>query len=626
MSLHVIEAVVDPTAAPTEVGQLWVNTATKARWESVGTLVVADWLLEGHGSAISIGLPVTGATDGAVLFVDGGLLAEDPAQLFWDNTNNRLGIGTNSPNGCLGLNGGVAATDVAILEGTITMNNAGVAFSLLKLDVTDNASDVESLMVDIQVGASLLWGVRKDGAIVAPTVALQADSLMHFMIDADADSATQYFRWATDTATIGGGTELMRLDEAGLLSFGGVTSSFPALKRSGTSVLIRLADDSGYGNFIASIGQATTYYTSAVGSAGAPAYQFSTAATYGMYQTGVNTVLSAGGFDSVIAGFLAVDLCYFGSAKVRVDDATLHMDSAYSLGWSSGAVGSVDLRLYRGAAGILEQSNLTTTQELRVYKTTDGVAGSHTNYERLAIGVASNRWTLASEAGGTGTKRDMAFGDATAGTALRLSPVQEWVMLLAEGNIYWHIDSDNNASGKFFEWAHNSLSAGAGTQLMKLTDGGVLTLNSQVLGPTDLGEVYLASSLAITVASTAVWYVVESANITLGGREVNFVKTSNRLAYDGADVKTVLVNASLSFTCASNNQLVHMRIAVNGVGVTSSEVTRLVGTGADVGNAGLCCLASVSNTDDIVVEVRNATGTNNLTIEYINISAAAFAV
>lgn len=44
-----------------------------------------------------------------------------------------------------------------------------------------------------------------------------------------------------------GGTQIANFSTSGLLQFGGTTSSFPALKRSGTILQHRLADDSDYG-------------------------------------------------------------------------------------------------------------------------------------------------------------------------------------------------------------------------------------------------------------------------------------------------------------------------------------------------------------------------------------------
>ena len=48
--------------------------------------------------SMSIGGTITSATAGSVLFAGiGGVLQQDNSQFFWDDTNNRLGIGTSSP-------------------------------------------------------------------------------------------------------------------------------------------------------------------------------------------------------------------------------------------------------------------------------------------------------------------------------------------------------------------------------------------------------------------------------------------------------------------------------------------------------------------------------------------------
>jgi len=43
-TIHVIKAIVDPSAAPLVVGQHWINTATNKQWFSKGTATVADWV------------------------------------------------------------------------------------------------------------------------------------------------------------------------------------------------------------------------------------------------------------------------------------------------------------------------------------------------------------------------------------------------------------------------------------------------------------------------------------------------------------------------------------------------------------------------------------------------------
>jgi hypothetical protein len=63
------------------------------------------------GGGVSIGDTITGATEGSVLFAGAaGVLAQDNANFFWDDTNDRLGIGTATPAFALDINGGAANT------------------------------------------------------------------------------------------------------------------------------------------------------------------------------------------------------------------------------------------------------------------------------------------------------------------------------------------------------------------------------------------------------------------------------------------------------------------------------------------------------------------------------------
>ncbi|MDB4741105.1 hypothetical protein OAF79_00510 [Akkermansiaceae bacterium] len=69
----------------------------------------------GGGGGVSIGDAVGSGTAGSILFVDAaGNLAQDNGELFWDNTNNRLGIGTTSPTAAIEVDAG-ADSEYAIL-------------------------------------------------------------------------------------------------------------------------------------------------------------------------------------------------------------------------------------------------------------------------------------------------------------------------------------------------------------------------------------------------------------------------------------------------------------------------------------------------------------------------------
>ena len=53
--------------------------------------------------------------------------------------------------------------NVAISELAATWNNGATAFTGIGLDVTDTASNAASLLMDLQVGGSSQFNVRKDG-------------------------------------------------------------------------------------------------------------------------------------------------------------------------------------------------------------------------------------------------------------------------------------------------------------------------------------------------------------------------------------------------------------------------------------------------------------------------------
>ena len=80
---------------------------------TVGNPLVASG---GGGGGVSIGDAVGGGTSGSILFVDASTnLAQDNSELFWDNTNNRLGIGTATPSAAIEVDAG-AASEYAILS------------------------------------------------------------------------------------------------------------------------------------------------------------------------------------------------------------------------------------------------------------------------------------------------------------------------------------------------------------------------------------------------------------------------------------------------------------------------------------------------------------------------------
>jgi hypothetical protein len=136
-------------------GRLFVSTDTAAIYEDTGTAwtlianvssgagtlqqVTTNGNTSNVGIVISAGglstdsLTDTGLTSGSVTFAGtGGLISQDNTNLFWDDTNNRLGINTNTPGNSLdvhtaGTNPTIAINNTAGNQSAISFLNTSVA-------------------------------------------------------------------------------------------------------------------------------------------------------------------------------------------------------------------------------------------------------------------------------------------------------------------------------------------------------------------------------------------------------------------------------------------------------------------------------------------------------------------
>ena len=85
------------------------------------------------GGGLTIGTTaITSGTIGRILFEGTGNVLQESANLFWDNTNGRLGIGTSSPNTAIT----VTTNNVPTVEIISTGTTASTDFSVLRLQTT----------------------------------------------------------------------------------------------------------------------------------------------------------------------------------------------------------------------------------------------------------------------------------------------------------------------------------------------------------------------------------------------------------------------------------------------------------------------------------------------------------
>lgn len=101
---------------------------------------------------------------------------------------------------------GKALIGAAVADLAATWNNVATTFSAVKMDVTDTASAVGSLLQNFLVGGVQRWAVRKDGELtvgVIPHARLKDNSLGSFYSTADQTGSVSAVTAFTFSDTVG---------------------------------------------------------------------------------------------------------------------------------------------------------------------------------------------------------------------------------------------------------------------------------------------------------------------------------------------------------------------------------------------------------------------------------------
>jgi hypothetical protein len=95
-------------------------------YEATGT--TWEWQTCGGGAGMAIGGSITSATQGSILFAGAsGVLAQDNTNFFWDDTNNRLGLGDATPDANLDFDFASTSTTAAAEYGSyFTISDTGI--------------------------------------------------------------------------------------------------------------------------------------------------------------------------------------------------------------------------------------------------------------------------------------------------------------------------------------------------------------------------------------------------------------------------------------------------------------------------------------------------------------------
>jgi hypothetical protein len=215
-------------------GQLKLNAYTST---SAFTGTTAGFLaFDASGNILSVTSPATSpaGTTGAVQFNNAGAFGADSTNFFWDDTNKRLGVGTNAPAYTLDiLSGGTYVAQFSNSVGKLGLGydaNGGFLIPLTSLKGTYLYNNSGNSFIGVSgaggVGVNTLtpsgaFHIKGSGATSATTSLLVQNSA---------------------------GTTSLQITDSNLLCLGGTTSSFPAIKRNGATIDFRLADDSNYCN------------------------------------------------------------------------------------------------------------------------------------------------------------------------------------------------------------------------------------------------------------------------------------------------------------------------------------------------------------------------------------------
>jgi hypothetical protein len=112
---------VSATSPVLSSGGITPNISIPAATTSVsGYLTSTDWTTFNNKGTFSL----PSLTSGSVLFSNGSTIAQDNANLFWDNASNRLGIGTSSPTEILHIVGPTAIVYIDGNDGAGTQTSA----------------------------------------------------------------------------------------------------------------------------------------------------------------------------------------------------------------------------------------------------------------------------------------------------------------------------------------------------------------------------------------------------------------------------------------------------------------------------------------------------------------------
>ena len=390
---------------------LFVNNTTDSTLTKSGTGPYTLGLNLGNGNTwtgqqtFNTSAPIFGTmTSGSVpFFGTGGVLSQNNSNLFWDNTNNRLGIGTTSPSAQLSL---VKADSSALTDFLVNPT----------LKTSGN-------LIDLQVGGSSRFKLDSGGNLTfganntSPVLTLLGYSNLTITNGVNINGSLRSARFSSNTSVTTEGFDFYSAYSNKSLFFVrndgnvGIGTTTPASKLDIYDTTL-----AGSGSLAGSIlNLAPTWNTT-----GAPTAINLNVTNTASLSTSLLMNLQVGGSSkfkvrsdglvTAASNVSAAALILPGYVDIGSTIAGVGMAANGVLAWSStsNASAATGLSLFRDAADdTLAQRRSTNAQTFRIYNTyTDA-----SNYERGVFDwkTTSNTLRIGTEALGTGTLRNIDF-------------------------------------------------------------------------------------------------------------------------------------------------------------------------------------------------------------------------
>ncbi len=131
----------------------------------------ADFWITGSGR-IDTNLILSNLSEGGLIFTNSsGQLVQNVSNLYWDNTNNRLAVGTNSPSTTLDVVGDFRISGASSLIGTLNVSNlatfnSGINVNLETItDFTGNGLNLNLGSLEVILGTTIEGSEITDGTV-----------------------------------------------------------------------------------------------------------------------------------------------------------------------------------------------------------------------------------------------------------------------------------------------------------------------------------------------------------------------------------------------------------------------------------------------------------------------------